>query len=129
MLTKKQQDFIETLDHALSTLPAGTPPSHLSTRPSTSHSVFRKLLSSNDSKELRRGIEALRKRVDKHFGDSDDQSLSRDLMIKVLSACETAYVQCFNRLQDLGKEVYEGEEGPAVLGTREEVGRWFKGAR
>jgi hypothetical protein len=78
---------------------------------------------------LRRGIDALRKRVDKHFGDSDDPSLSRDLMMKVLVACENAYLQCFNRLQDLGRDVYEGEEGPAVLGTRDEVGRWFRGGR
>lgn len=38
-------------------------------------------------------------------------------------------MQCFNRLQDLGKEVYEGEEGPAVLGTRDEIGKWFRGLR
>ncbi|KAF2431636.1 hypothetical protein EJ08DRAFT_733035 [Tothia fuscella] len=125
-------DFIETLDHATSTLPAGTPPSALSTRPSTSHSTFRKLLSANDSKELRRGIEGLRKRIDKHFGNvdgSDELGLSRELVGKVLLACEHAYLEVFRRVQDFGREVYEGEEGVAVLGNREEVGRWFRGGR
>jgi hypothetical protein len=124
-----QQDFVETLDHAISTLPAGTPPNALATRPSTSHSTFRKLLSANDAKELRRGIEGLRKRVEKHFGDSDDQTLSRDLVGKVLTACEAAYLDCFQRVQDIGRDVYDGEEGVAVLGNRDEVGRWFRGGR
>jgi hypothetical protein len=50
-------------------------------------------------------------------------------MVKVFQACEAAYCDVFRRVQDYGREVYEGEEGPAVLGTREEVGRWFRGQR
>jgi hypothetical protein len=91
--------------------------------------VYRKLCQSTDQKELRRGIEALRKRVEKHFGDSDDPNLSRHLVGKVLMRCEGAYVSIFQNIQDAGREVYEGEAGDGVLGTKEEIGRWYRGGK
>jgi hypothetical protein len=49
---------------------------------------------------------------------------------KVLSRCEEKYVGVFERCAEVGWEVYEGQgvEGLEGLG-REEVARWFKGAR
>jgi hypothetical protein len=43
--------------------------------------------------------------------------------------CEGAYVGVFQNIQDAGREVYEGEAGDGVLGTKEEIGRWFRGAK
>jgi hypothetical protein len=71
----------------------------------------------------------LRKRIDKHFGDSDDPNLSRDLVGKVLGACEAAYVDVFQRARDVGREVYDEVSSDGVLGTREEVARWFRGGK
>lgn len=78
-------------------------------RSSHSRSVFKKLVHSHDAKELRKGIEALKKRVDKHFGDADDPSISRDLVFKVLKECEKKYVLVSERLTTINQDVYAGE--------------------
>jgi hypothetical protein len=63
----------------------------------------------NDLKEIRKGIEALKKRVDKHFGDADDPNLSRDLVFKVLKECERRYVDVYERSVKISQDVYGGE--------------------
>lgn len=89
------------------------------------------MLQAHDQKELRRGIEALRKRVEKHFMDGDEMNLSRELVGKVLGKCEEKYKLLFERVQEVGREVYEGAglDGIEVLGTRDEVARWFRGGK
>ncbi|KAJ4371235.1 hypothetical protein N0V83_004452 [Neocucurbitaria cava] len=78
-------------------------------RSSHSRSVFKKLVHSHDAKELRKGIEALKKRVDKHFGDADDPALSRDLVFKVLKECEKKYIEVSERMVTINQDVYAGE--------------------
>jgi hypothetical protein len=63
----------------------------------------------HDAKELRKGIEALKKRVDKHFGDADDPSISRDLVFKVLKECEKKYNSVSDRITTINQDVYAGE--------------------
>ena len=63
----------------------------------------------NDLKEIRKGIEALKKRVDKHFGDADDPNLSRDLVFKVLKECERRYMDVYERSVKISQDVYGGE--------------------
>lgn len=77
----------------------------------TSHSrmVAKKVLSSYDTKEVRRGIELLKKRVEKHFGDADDPGLSRSLVFKVLRACETRYEDAYDRTRRIIDTVYDGQ--------------------
>jgi hypothetical protein len=71
--------------------------------------VFKKLVHANDSKELRKGIEALKKRVDKHFGDADDPTISRDLVFKVLKECEKKYNNVYDRTIRINQDVYSGD--------------------
>jgi hypothetical protein len=71
--------------------------------------VFKKLVNSHDAKEVRKGIEALKKRVDKHFGDADDPTISRDLVFKVLKECERKYIGVSERVQRINQDVYQGE--------------------
>ena len=78
-------------------------------RSSHSRSVFKKLVHAHDSKELRKGIEALKKRVDKHFGDADDPTISRDLVFKVLKECEKKYNDVYSRTTRINQDVYTGE--------------------
>lgn len=78
-------------------------------RSSHSRSVFKKLVHSHDAKELRKGTEALKKRVDKHFGDADDPSISRDLVFKVLKECEKKYMAVSDRMVAINQDVYGGE--------------------
>ena len=90
---------------------------------------MRKLLAAHDSKELRRGVEALKKRVDKHFGDADDPGLSRNLVLKVLKACEGAYVDCLDRVEAIKQSVYVGgedEKGTLDWWKAEEVAAAFR---
>ena len=82
----------------------------LATHPSHSRSTFKKLLSAHDAKEIRRGIESLKKRVEKHFGDADDDpGLSRGLVVKVLRECESTYLDIGERVKRVADDVYEGQ--------------------
>ena len=106
----KLLDFLESTESLIKNLPPSQPPSSIATRASHSRSVFKKLLGSYDSKELRRGAETLRKRVEKHFADADDATpgLGRELIAKVLKECEARYTDIMNRVDRLISDVYEG---------------------
>lgn len=113
----KLLDFLESTESLLLVnVPAGAGtgiggssnnPSSIATRASHSRSTFKKLLSAHDSREIRRGIETLRKRVEKHFGDADEAELSRALVAKVLKQCEAFYIGIRERLGKVITEVYE----------------------
>jgi len=120
----KLLEFLESTETLLGSLPSGTPPSSLASRSSHSRSLFRKLVASHDSKELRRGIEALKKRVDKHFGDADDPGLSRNLVAKVLKECEQKYIDVWERSVQVNQDVYAGEV--EIEWKREDVSSGFR---
>ncbi|KAL9625677.1 MAG: hypothetical protein Q9204_007772, partial [Flavoplaca sp. TL-2023a] len=48
------------------------------------------------------------KRVEKHFGEADDISLSRGLVNTVVGECEKKYIGIGERTRRLVKDVYEG---------------------
>lgn len=133
----KLLDFLESTESLLSLLnnnnsPTGSPglassnppPSSIATRASHSRSTFKKLLAAHDSRETRRGIETLKKRVEKHFGDADEAELSRALVAKVLRQCEAAYVSVRERLGRVIAEVYE--DSLELDWKREDVGAAFR---
>jgi hypothetical protein len=103
----KLLEFIESTETLLAA--RGGSPQSIAQRSSHSRSVFKKLVHSHDAKEVRKGIEALKKRVDKHFGDADDPSISRDLVFKVLKECERKYIGVSERVQRINQDVYQGE--------------------
>ena len=103
----KLLDFLESTESLVRNNPGSA--ASIATRASHSRSTFKKILSGYDAKEIRRGVETLKKRVDKHFGDSDDTAgLSRELVIKVLRECEGKYLQIGERVNKVVKDVYEG---------------------
>ena len=102
-----QQEFLESTETILAQ--PTTTPATISQRSSHARPVFKKLAHAHDSKELRKGIEALKKRVDKHFGDADDPGISRDLVWKVLRECEAQYARLAERLEVVNQDVYGGE--------------------
>jgi hypothetical protein len=101
------QEFIESTETLLSQ--PGASAQSIAQRSSHSRSVFKKLVHAHDAKELRKGTEALKKRVDKHFGDADDPSISRDLVFKVLKECERKYIDVSERTVRINQDVYQGE--------------------
>lgn len=103
----KLLDFLESTETLIRNNPGS--PTLIATRASHSRSTFKKILSSYDSKEIRRGVETLRKRVDKHFGDGDDTpGLSRELIVKVCRECETRYLSIGERVNKVVGDVYDG---------------------
>jgi hypothetical protein len=99
-------DFVQSVENLLA---AGANPPDIAARASHSRMVAKKVLSSYDNKEIRRGIEMLRKRVEKHFGDADDPGLSRSLVLKVLKECENRYEHTYDRTRHIIESVYEGQ--------------------
>lgn len=87
------------------------------------------MLSQHDSKEFRRGIDTLRKRIDKHFGEADEEALSRQLVTYVCKDCERAYDKVLERTEKLVREVYpptEGEKDVVIDFSRNDVAAGFR---
>ncbi|OAR01746.1 hypothetical protein LLEC1_06306 [Akanthomyces lecanii] len=102
----KLLDYLENIEAQIQT---GKSPTAIARQPSNSQTVFVKVLSLYDAKDLRKGIDALRKRVEKHFGDADEPALSRGLVAKVLTECENFYVKVENRIGSVTTNVYGGD--------------------
>ena len=103
----KLLDFLESTESLIRNNPGS--PAIIATRASHSRSTFKKILSNYDAKEIRRGIETLKKRVEKHFGEGDETAgLSRDLVTKVCKECEARYLDIGERVNKVVREVYEG---------------------
>ena len=117
----KLLDFLESTESLLVTAPDAKA---IAARASHSRSTYKKLLSAFDAKEIRRGIDALKKRVEKHFGDADDPGLSKNLVQKVLRECENQYGSIHDRTLRIANEVYE--PSLEVEWKREDVAAAFR---
>jgi hypothetical protein len=102
----KLLDFVESTEALLQST---STPTEIAQRPSHSRVAAKKLLSTYDLREIRRGVETLKKRVEKHFGEADDVALSRSLVGKVLKECESRYSTIHERTQRILQQVYEGQ--------------------
>lgn len=102
----KLLDHLENIEAQIQT---GKSPTAIARQPSNSQAVFAKVLSVYDAKDLRKGIDALRKRVEKHFGDADEPALSRGLVAKVLTECENFYGKVETRIGSVTTNVYGGD--------------------
>ena len=119
----KLLDFLESTEALMRN--NSDSPSSIASRASHSRSTFKKILSGYDAKEIRRGIDTLRKRVEKHFGEGDDTpGLSRELTMKVCKECEGKYLDINERLNKVVKEIYEG--GLEVEWRKEDVVSAFR---
>ncbi|EHK43594.1 hypothetical protein TRIATDRAFT_148763 [Trichoderma atroviride IMI 206040] len=101
--------LLEQIENIEAQLQTGKSAMAIARQPSNNKAAFNKVLGSYDSKEVRKGIETLRKRVEKHFGDADDPTLSRGLVIRVLKECEEFYVGVESRIGRIITDVYSGE--------------------
>lgn len=120
----KLLDFLESTESQLLSLPLGSSPATIAERASHSKTTFKRLLASYDSKEIRRGIETLKKRVEKHFGDADDPGLSKGLVLKVLDACEKYYENVEKRVATISTDIYDGDA--AIEWTMTDVNSSFR---
>lgn len=101
--------LLDQLENIETQIQSGKAPSSIARQPSNNMAIFSKILGVYDSKEVRKGIETLKKRVEKHFGDADDPALSRGLVAKVLSECEKYYESVESRIGRITTDVYGGD--------------------
>jgi hypothetical protein len=79
------QDFFQGLEQLLRT----TPPTEVSLHSAYTKSAVRRALSDLRAKDVRKAVDALYKRVDKHFGDVSSPSAEHTAVLKtVWKACE-----------------------------------------
>ena len=103
----KLLDFVESTETLL--LSARTNPATIAnTHPSHSRSVFKKVMGSNTTKDIRKGIDTLKARVEKHFGDADEPGISHKLLAVILDDCERRYVDLMDRTKRIATDVYDG---------------------
>ena len=92
--------------------------------------MARKTLAVYDGKEVRKGIDALRKRIEKHFGEADDEALAHKLVIFVCAEAEREYIRAHERISRIVSEVYgievEGRQGVEVEFSTEDVRAGFR---
>lgn len=119
----KLMDFGDGIDALLRSTPAG----EVSLHAAYSKSAAKRLVKELGAKDVRKAVEALSKRVQKHFsaeeeelgvggGDADDAA---EVLAKVWGTCEEGAVREFERLTRILRDCYEGgiscEVGPAEL--------------
>ncbi|KAF2753978.1 hypothetical protein EJ05DRAFT_514463 [Pseudovirgaria hyperparasitica] len=117
-------EFIESTEAMLVALPSGTPPTSIADRASHGKHIFKKVIAQFDAKEVRKGVDALRKRLEKHFGDADEPGLSRNLVQKVSKQCEAKYIDVHERAAEVRRIVYDSETGLEF--SRADVESWFR---
>ena len=121
----KLLDSVESTESQVATAMAhGEPATSVAAKASHSKAIFKKVLSASDAKEVRHGIDALKKRVEKHFGNADDPGLSRNLVMKVLRECEERYLDILERTHAIVRDVYGGE--PEVEFKKDDVVNAFR---
>ena len=96
----------------------------ISSKPSHSRSSAKKILTSYDAKEVRKGVDALKKRIEKHFSDVDDPSCNKSLVVKVFNECSARYADAHERMRLIVEAVYDG--GLDLEWRKEEVSTMFK---
>ncbi|GAP88416.1 putative exocyst complex component Sec3 [Rosellinia necatrix] len=101
--------LLEYLENLETQIASGKAITIIAAQPSNSKATFNKILSAYDGREVRKGIEALRKRIEKHFGDADDPNLSRELVNRVVRECEKFYNEVEVRISTITTTVYGGD--------------------
>ncbi|KAK3711445.1 hypothetical protein LTR37_009624 [Vermiconidia calcicola] len=109
----KLLEFLDSIDSMQASHPQS--PASVTSRPTYSRKAARNLLSQHDSKELRRGIDQLRTRIEKHFGHGDDEVKARQLVTLVCKECERAYERTYGRIDDMIRDLYPNAEGEKAV--------------
>lgn len=106
--------LLEYLENIEAQVASGKAPAAVAAQPSNSKTMFNKVLGGYDAKEVRKGIETLRKRVDKHFGDAEGDApagllAAKNLVSRVLRECEKFYGDVEMRIGKITTDVYGGD--------------------
>jgi len=118
----KWLDFIESTEAMMKTADSY---SGIAGKPSHSRSTCKKIIRAYDASEIRKGIDTLKKRVEKHFGDVDDPStMSKSLIARVFDECNARYAHAHDRMKLIIDKVYDGSL--EIDWKKEDVGAMFR---
>ncbi|KAK4943794.1 GTP-Rho binding exocyst subunit [Elasticomyces elasticus] len=118
----KWLDFLESTEALMKATDSYT---SIANKPSHSRSSAKKVLSAHDTKEIRKGVETLKKRIEKHFTDADDPgSSNRALIGRVFEECAVRYANAYDRMRLVIDRVYEG--GLEIDWRKEDAAAIFK---
>ncbi|KAK0629178.1 exocyst complex component Sec3-domain-containing protein [Bombardia bombarda] len=103
--------LLEYLENIEAQLASGKTAATVAAQPSNSKATFNKILGAYDAREVRKGVETLRKRVEKHFGDDEpgQAGSSKNLVNRVLRECEKFYGDVELRIGGITTDVYGGD--------------------
>jgi hypothetical protein len=101
--------LLEHLENIEAQLGSGKSPTAVAAQPSNSKAIFNKVLGGYDAREVRKGIDTLRKRVEKHFADAEDPAVGKNLVTRVLRECERFYGDVELRIGSITTNVYGGD--------------------
>ena len=128
----KWLEFLEGMEAAISASDSG-PAGYgsIATKPSHNRKACKHILQAYDSKEIRKGIDVLKRRIEKHFDSADEPSSvhagqSKSLVARVFEECARRYAHAHDRMQDIINKVYEPESKLAIDWTKEEVATMFR---
>ncbi|KAI5474704.1 Exocyst complex, component Exoc1 [Pseudohyphozyma bogoriensis] len=114
-------DFFQGLETLLRT----TPPTEVSLHSAYTRQALRRTTSDVRSKDLRKAVDALYKRVDKHFGDVENPSAEHAVVIKtVWKACEEEMLRLTATWKGLIDKCYPDERAGLEF-TRDDVREFF----
>lgn len=101
----KWLDFVESTEALMKT---HDKLSAISSKPSHSRSACKKIIKTYDAGEIRKGVETLKRRIEKHFGDVDDPShMSKSLIARVYDECNARYAHAHDRMNIIIVRIYE----------------------
>lgn len=90
---------------------------------------MRTVVAQYDGKEIRRSVDTLRKRIEKHFAEADEEALARNLVDFVCKECERNFERVLERTERLVSEVYpptEGEKSVEIGFSRADIQAGFR---
>ena len=101
------QDFFDGVERTLQTSPADEIPVHAS----FSRSALKKVLKDIGAKDMRKAVDAMAKRVDKHFADEEEDAASTALVQTVWREVTNELKREAGRAQELIGKVYPDAGG------------------
>ncbi|KAJ3511244.1 hypothetical protein NMY22_g15712 [Coprinellus aureogranulatus] len=119
----KLMDFFEAVERL------GPDSTSLNTVSTYNKSALKKVLKEFNAKDMRKHIEGLYKRVEKHFADGSDKSANDDLVFSnVWKGCEVELVKLTDKISSLISRYY-GDSGVSLEFTKTDIESAFKKTR
>ncbi|GAA5999358.1 uncharacterized protein JCM10292_001230 [Rhodotorula paludigena] len=122
----RQLDFFAGLEQLLRT----TPPTEVSLHSAYTRAALRRITADVRAKDLRKGVDALYKRVDKHFGGevANQAAEHTDVLKTVWKACEDEVTRLVSNWKALVAKCYPDEKSGGIEVGRQDLHAFFVNA-